>query len=44
MDDFVLVYSQYITVKGRRIYRADGKPFCLKIQRDKYRSDKDLDQ
>jgi hypothetical protein len=26
-DDEVLVFSMYITVKGKRIYRKDKRPF-----------------
>lgn len=38
-NDFVLVYTAYITVKGHRIYASQHglKAFCLKIPREKYR-------
>ena len=38
-NEYVLVYTPYITRKGVRIwaYQNGLKAFCLKIPRDKYR-------
>ena len=38
-NDYVLVYTPYITRKGVRIwaYQYGLKAFCLKLPRDKYR-------
>lgn len=40
MDDIIVIYTPYITVKGKRIYASSYglKVFRLEIPRDKYRS------
>jgi len=39
MEEYIIIYTPYITVKGRRIYASSYglKVFRLEIPRDKYR-------
>ena len=39
MEEYVIIYTPYITVKGRRIYASSYglKVFKLAIPKDKYR-------
>ena len=36
-DDFIYIFRPWITVKGQRLYRPDGKMWKLKIRREKFR-------
>lgn len=37
-SDKVIIYRWFITVKGKRIYPKNGRPFRLEIPADKYKS------
>lgn len=37
MEDMVQIFTPYITIKGRKVYRKNGKMFAFWVPRDKVR-------
>ena len=32
-DDYEYIFTMFITVKGKRIYRSNGRPFRIRVRK-----------